>query len=83
MKSLLLLGFVSLLLCSYVSGFVYCDSFYGLGACAAPWTNQIGYLYKSYKTGLWQHKQTLSLGCALGLGSFTAMNPWPCAVIIT
>ena len=28
---------------------------------------------------LWQRKQTLSSGCALGLGSFTAINPWhPC-----
>ena len=28
-------------------------------------------------------KQTLSSGCALGLGSFTAMNPWPRAITIT
>ena len=28
---------------------------------------------------LWQCKQTLSSGFALGLGSFTAINPWhPC-----
>ena len=28
---------------------------------------------------LWQRKQTLSSGFALGLGSFTAINPWhPC-----
>ena len=29
-----------------------------------------------------ERKQTLSSGCALGLGSFTAMNPWPRAIII-
>ena len=28
---------------------------------------------------LWQRKQTLSSGCALGFSSFTAINPWhPC-----
>ena len=32
---------------------------------------------------LWQHKQTLSLGFALGLDSFTAINPWPRAITIT
>ena len=30
-----------------------------------------------------ERKQTLSSGCALGLGSFTAMNPWPRAITIT
>ena len=32
---------------------------------------------------LWQRKQTLSSGYALGLGPFTAINPWPCALTIT
>ena len=32
---------------------------------------------------LWQRKQTLSLGCALGLGSFTAINAWLRATCIT
>ena len=32
---------------------------------------------------LWQRKQTLSSGFALGLGSFTATNPWPRAITIT
>ena len=32
---------------------------------------------------LWRHKQTLSSGFVLGLGSFTAINPWPCAITIT
>ena len=32
---------------------------------------------------LWQRKQTLSSGSALGLGSFTAINPWPRAITIT
>ena len=32
---------------------------------------------------LWQRKQTLSSGCALGLGWFTAINPWPRAITIT
>ena len=32
---------------------------------------------------LWQRKQTLSSGFALGLGSFTAINPWSRAVTIT
>ena len=32
---------------------------------------------------LWQRKQTLSSGFALGLGSFTAINPWPRAITIT
>ena len=31
---------------------------------------------------LWQRKQTLSSGSALGLGSFTAINPWPRAITI-
>ena len=32
---------------------------------------------------LWQHKQTLSSSCALGLGSFTAINSWPRALTLT
>ena len=32
---------------------------------------------------LWQHKQTLSSGFALGLSLFTAINRWPRATTIT
>ena len=32
---------------------------------------------------LWRRKQTLSSGFALGLGPFTAINPWPRAITIT
>ena len=32
---------------------------------------------------LWQRKQTLPLGCALGLGWFTAINLWPRAITIS
>ena len=32
---------------------------------------------------LWQRKQTLSLGCTLGLDSFTVINPLPRAITIT
>ena len=44
--------------------------------------NQVGYIIVIARVArdLWQRKQTLSLGCALGLGWFTAINPWPCAI---
>ena len=56
-----------------------CDSFYGGLARAAVRTNQMGYITVIARVArdLWQRKQTLSLGFALGLGSFTAINPWP------
>ena len=44
-------------------------------------TNQMGYITVIARVArdLWQRKQTLSSGFALGLGSFTAINPWhPC-----
>ena len=43
--------------------------------------NQVGYIIVIARVArdLWQRKQTLSSGCALGLGSFTAINPrHPC-----
>ena len=49
-------------------------------------TGQSGGIYNSYSTvamDLWRRKQTLSSGCALGLGRFTAINPWPRAITIT
>ena len=47
--------------------------------------NQVGYIIVIARVAmdLWQRKQTLSSGCALGLGSFTAINPWPRAITIT
>ena len=49
------------------------------------WTNQVSHITVIARVArdLWQHKQTLSLGFALGLGSFTAINPWPRAMTIT
>ena len=40
-------------------------------------TNQVGYIIVIARVArdLWQRKQTLSSGCALGLGWFTAINP--------
>ena len=48
-----------------------------LRAPHALWTNQMGYisLYSTVARDLRRRKQTLSSGCALGLGSFTAINP--------
>ena len=50
-------------------------------------TNQVGYtciiVIARVARDLWQRKQTLSSGCALGLGWFTAINPWPRAITIT
>ena len=49
-------------------------------------TSQMGYIIlvkAQVAMDLWRRKQTLSLGFALGLGQFTAMNPWPCALTIT
>ena len=43
--------------------------------------NQMGHITVIARVArdLWQRKQTLSSGFALGLGSFTAINPWyPC-----
>ena len=60
--------------------FVYSDSYYGR-ARAEVRTNQMGYITVIARVArdLWQRKQTLSSGFALGLGSFTAINPWhPC-----
>ena len=45
--------------------------------------NQVGYKFIARVAIELEHKQTLSSGCALGLGSFTAMNPWPRAITIT
>ena len=49
------------------------------------WTNQVGHITVIARVArdLWQRKQTLSSGSALGLGSFTAINPWPRAITIT
>ena len=49
--------------------------------CSTERTNQMGYITVIARVArdLWRRKQTLSSGFALGLGSFTAMNPWhPC-----
>ena len=48
-------------------------------------TNQVGYIIVIARVArdLWQRKQTLSSGFALGLGWFTAINPWPRAITIT
>ena len=53
--------------------------------CAAPWTNQMGYITVIARIArdLWQRKRTLSSGYALGLGSITGINPWPRAITIT
>ena len=47
--------------------------------------NQVRYIIVIARVArdLWQRKQTLSSGCALGLGWFTAINPRPCAITIT
>ena len=45
-------------------------------------TNQVGCIIVKARVAR-QRKQTLSLGCALGLGSFTAINPWLHALTIT
>ena len=60
--------------------FVYSDSYYGR-ARAEVRTNQMGYITVIARVAmdLWQRKPTLSSGYALGLGLFTAINPWlPC-----
>ena len=46
--------------------------------------NQVGYIIVIARVAmdLWQRKQTLSSGCAIGLGSFTAINPCPRAITI-
>ena len=47
--------------------------------------NQVGYIISviaRVARDLWRRKQTLSSGFALGLGSFTAINPWPHAIAI-
>ena len=50
-------------------------------------SDQSGGIYISYSArvarDLWLRKQTLSSGFALGLGLFTAINPWPRAITIT
>ena len=47
-----------------------------LRASHALWTNQMGYISLiAQLPGIYGSKQTLSSGCALGLGSFTAINP--------
>ena len=45
---------------------------------AAVGTNQMGYITVIARVAmdLWRRKQTLSSGCALGLGQFTAINPY-------
>ena len=46
--------------------------------CATCTVDQSDGIYITYSTvarDLWRRKQTLSSGCALGLGSFTAINP--------
>ena len=51
--------------------------------CAAPWTNQMGYVTRVARD-LWRCKPPLSSsGYALGLGQFAAINPWPHAIAIT
>ena len=42
-------------------------------ALLEPWSHNI----KRVARDLWQHKQTLSSDFALGLGSFTVINPCP------
>ena len=56
---------ISLLICYYESDFG------GLGACTAPWTNQMGYIIVIARVArdLWQCKPPLSLAYALGLRS--------------
>ena len=47
----------------FLCRFVYGDSYYGgLGACATPWTNQMGYVTVIARVArdLWQHKPPLS-----------------------
>ena len=59
---------------------VYSDSYHGR-ARAEVKTNQMGYITVIARVArnLWQRKQTLSSGFALGLGSFTAIISWhPC-----
>ena len=53
--------------------FVYSDSYYGR-ARAEVRTNQMGHITVIARVArdLWQRKQTLSSGFALGLGSFTS-----------
>ena len=42
----------------------------------------MGYIARAVRD-LWQRKQTLSSGFALGLGPFTTINPWPRAITLT
>ena len=51
--------------------------------CVRRSQDQSDGIYNRYSRDLWQCKQTLSSGFALGLGSFTAINPWPRAITIT
>ena len=60
--------------------FVYSDSYYGRVRTEVK-TNQMGYIMVIARVArdLWQRKQILSSGFALGLSSFSAINPWhPC-----
>ena len=65
----------------FLCWFVYSGCFYGGWLCSIERTNQMGYITAIAQVArdLWQCKQTLSSGFALGLSSFTAINPWhPC-----
>ena len=43
--------------------------------CTVDQSDGIYITYSTVARDLWRRKQTLSSGCALGLGSFTAINP--------
>ena len=62
-----------------------CSVHFSLRFTLEQLTNQVGYIIVIARVArdLWQRKQTLSSGCALGLGWFTAINPWPRAITIT
>ena len=64
---------------AWICLFAYCcyghmDGF-ARATCTVDQSDGINITYSTVARDFWRRKQTLSSGCALGLGSFTAINP--------
>ena len=69
----------------FLCWFVYCDSYYGrLGARAALWTNQMGYIIViAWLPGIYGNvNHPCPRTSPSNLGQFTAINPSPHAITI-
>ena len=78
----------SFLLCRFLHPALHLTGHHGALDCVHSFkrlANQVGYIIVIawVARDLWQRKQTLSSGCVLGLGSFTAIHPRPRAITIT